>query len=61
MGAEIKAAIMQTIAENDWEDDPKGKPCSLYLLGRRDIYAIPQPLLSKRTLRIGARSMTRFL
>ena len=64
--------LKKEIHKQGWEINTKGKLGSLYLIGKakslkkkqwlwRGINAIPVPFLTKRQLRVGARSMTRFL
>ena len=68
----IKSALQSTITKAGWECNLKGRLCSVYLIGKskslkkgewlwRSICAIPAPFFTKKQLRVGARSMTRFL
>ena len=64
--------IRQEIHNKGWDDNKAGQLAVLYLIGKgkslkkgqwlwRGITALPQPLLSKRKLRIAARANTTFL
>ena len=66
------SAIKQAIMDRGWEHNKAGKLAVLYLIGKgkslkmgqwlsKGIAALPQPLLSKRQLRITARANTTFL
>jgi hypothetical protein len=70
--SDVKSKILKLVEQNGWDGNPQGMLCTMYLLGKaksltkaqwlwRGIYAIPRPLINKKSLRIAARTMTRFL